>query len=74
MATIPAVRITSNPDIMGGWPCVEGTRIPVITMLACINAGESREEIEDGYPSLPPGWYEAVARWAAKNGEPCCAI
>lgn len=73
MATIPDVRITCDPEIMGGWPCVEGTRIPARTILACINAGNDRALIAESYPSLPAGGYDAVVRWAAEQGLDCSA-
>lgn len=73
MATIPDVRITSIPEVMGGWPCIEGTRIPAQMILACINAGNDRALVAASYPSLPPGGYDAVVRWAAEQGIACSA-
>lgn len=62
------VTITSTPNIMGGMPCVSGTRVPAETILACINAGETVYEIFSGYPYLPFGSVEAVVEWAQSNG------
>jgi uncharacterized protein (DUF433 family) len=70
---LPRVAITCDPEIMGGWPCVAGTRVPAETILACINAGESRDRIYRAYPYLPLGAYEAVIRWAGDEGRPCSA-
>ena len=64
---IPA-EITSNPDIMGGMPCVSGTRVPAMTIVAELRGGMSDFEIFDGYPSLPVDGIEAVRRWAQDNG------
>ena len=64
---LPA-EVTSNPDIMGGWPCVSGTRIPAMTIVAELRAGLEEAEIFDGYPSLPVDGIEAVRRWAQDNG------
>jgi uncharacterized protein (DUF433 family) len=70
--TLPIIAITCDPEIMGGMPCIAGTRVPAETILACINGGDSRERIYRGYPYLPLGAYEAVVRWAAGEGRPCC--
>ncbi|MEO8072209.1 MAG: DUF433 domain-containing protein [Acidobacteriota bacterium] len=46
-------RITVNPNIHFGTPCVAGTRITVQNVLELINEGLSFEEIkQDYYPDL----------------------
>lgn len=67
------VEVTSDPEIMGGMPCVGGTRVPAETILACINDGDDLREVYRAYPYLPLGSYEAVIRWAADNGRQCSA-
>lgn len=62
-------RVTSNPEIMGGEPCVEGTRVPAETILAEIRAGTSRLEIFRHYPSVPPDGIDAVLAWE-RDGKP----
>jgi uncharacterized protein (DUF433 family) len=37
---------------MGGTPVFAGTRVPVQTLLDCLEAGESVEEFLLGYPSV----------------------
>lgn len=64
---LPA-EISSNPDIMGGMPCVRGTRVPAETILAYIRAGYSDREIFRDYPSLPLDGIEAVRQWARDTG------
>jgi uncharacterized protein (DUF433 family) len=64
---IPA-EITSNPDIMGGMPCVSGTRVPAMTIVAELRGGMSDFDIFDGYPSLPFDGIDAVREWAKANG------
>jgi uncharacterized protein (DUF433 family) len=64
---LPA-EVTSNPDIIGGWPCVSGTRIPAMTIVAELRAGTSELDIFDGYPSLPVDGIDAVRKWAEDNG------
>jgi uncharacterized protein (DUF433 family) len=46
----PVVSISS--DIMGGTPVFPGTRVPVQTLLACIEAGDTIDEFLIGYPSV----------------------
>ncbi len=46
-------RITVNPNIHFGKPCVTGTRIPVQNVLELLNEGLSFEDIiQDYYPDL----------------------
>lgn len=42
-------RIVSNPQILGGKPCVKGTRIPVYMVLELIEAGIPFHEIRAKY-------------------------
>ena len=62
------VEVVSDPEIMGGWLCVSGTRIPAETVLACILAGEDDRAIVRGYPSMPLGGIAAVRTWAKAPG------
>ena len=45
-------RITLDPDVMGGKPCVRGMRITVGTILGLLTAGHTAEEILTAYPYL----------------------
>lgn len=45
-------RITQEPGVMGGKPCIRGMRITVSTVLSQIGAGESIEELLEDYPYL----------------------
>lgn len=45
-------RITSNPGILGGKPCVKGTRISVEFLLELLASGASRADILKDYPHL----------------------
>ena len=38
-------RITFNPAVMGGKPCIRGLRVTVGTIVGLIAAGKTREEI-----------------------------
>ena len=44
--------ISCNPDVMGGTPVFLGTRVPVQTLLDCLEAGESINDFLAGFPSV----------------------
>jgi len=45
-------RITFDPAVMGGKPCIRGQRVTVAMVLGLLAAGCSREEILQSYPYL----------------------
>jgi len=45
-------RITVDPSVMGGLPCVRGQRITVSTVIGQLAAGQSMEQILEDYPYL----------------------
>lgn len=45
-------RVTSDPKIMFGKPCIKGTRIPVETILRWLGKGVKAEELLKQYPGL----------------------
>lgn len=45
-------RISINPDICHGKPCIKGTRIPVYIILEMLEHGLSFDQILDEYPHL----------------------
>ena len=45
-------RITHDPAVMGGKPCIRGLRVTVGTIVGLVAAGRSREEILKLYPYL----------------------
>lgn len=51
-ATHPWKRITVNPQVMGGKPCIRGMRVTVGTVLGLMAAGRSEAEILKAYPYL----------------------
>ena len=59
-------RITVNPDIHFGKPCIEGTRIPVQDVLELVAEGLSFEQIiKDYYPDVTTEDIRACVRYAA---------
>jgi uncharacterized protein (DUF433 family) len=44
--------IVSSPDIMGGTPCLVGTRVPFQTLLDYLEGGESLDEFLLDFPSV----------------------
>jgi uncharacterized protein (DUF433 family) len=45
-------RVTVDPKICGGKPCIRGTRIYISIILDALAEGLTPEEIIDHYPSL----------------------
>lgn len=47
-------RITTDPDVMGGKPCIRGMRITVGTVLGLMAAGHDEATILREFPELTP--------------------
>lgn len=45
-------RIVSDPDVLGGKPCVKGTRISVELILGWLAADWSFEQLLEAYPHI----------------------
>ena len=45
-------RITVDPDIMGGRPCIRGMRLPVSRILGMLAGGEDEASILENHPDL----------------------
>ncbi len=45
-------RITQDPQVCGGKPCIRGLRFPVSRLLGLLAAGETPETILQAYPYL----------------------
>lgn len=58
-------RITHNPAVMGGKPCIRGMRVTVSTILGLLATGQSRERILQAYPYLEAEDIDAVLSYAA---------
>ena len=44
--------VSRNPEVMGGTPVFNGTRVPVQTLLDYLEAGESIDDFLGGFPSV----------------------
>jgi uncharacterized protein (DUF433 family) len=58
-------RITIDPAVCTGKPCIRGMRFPVARLLGLLAAGETREQILRAYPYLEPGDIDEALRYAA---------
>jgi len=58
-------RISVDHRIMGGVPCIRGTRIPVTTLVGMLADGVPVEEILADYPQLEPLDVREALRYAA---------
>ncbi len=45
-------RITLNPEVMGGKPCIRGWRVTVGTVIGLMASGYSIDDILKAYPYL----------------------
>ncbi|GDZ92611.1 protein of unknown function DUF433 [Planktothrix agardhii CCAP 1459/11A] len=58
----PLTRITINPEVMGGKPCIRGLRVTVGTIVGLMASGRTPEDILKAYPYLElADIYEALA-------------
>ncbi|MEI9814546.1 MAG: DUF433 domain-containing protein [Acidobacteriota bacterium] len=58
-------RITVNPTVATGKPCIRNLRFPVSRLLGLLAAGESRESILSAYPYFEPEDIDESLRYAA---------
>lgn len=60
-------RIVSDPQILGGKPCIQGTRVSVEMILEWMASGASRGEIVRSYPHLSVEDVEEALRYAVHS-------
>ena len=58
-------RITRNPDLMGGKPCIRGMRVTVGMIVGLIAAGHSHVDILGAYPYLEEQDIQQALAYAA---------
>ena len=57
--------ILTRPGLLGGKPCIKGTRISVEFILELLASGANREDILRAYPQLTEEGLRAALRYAA---------
>ncbi|MDC7786547.1 DUF433 domain-containing protein [Rhodoplanes sp. TEM] len=62
-------RITRDPAVMGGKPCIRGLRVTVGTIVGQIAAGQSIDQILTDYPYLQREDVLEALRYAAWRAE-----
>jgi uncharacterized protein (DUF433 family) len=58
-------RITVDPEVCGGKPCIRGLRFPVSRLLGLLAAGETAESILRSYPYLEREDIQEALNYAA---------
>jgi len=59
------LRITFDPNVMGGKPCIRGMRITVYDVLEYLASGMSQQEVLDEFPYLTEEDIRACFAYAA---------
>ena len=62
-------RITIDPAVCTGKPCIRGFRFPVARLLGLLAAGETRGDILAAYPYLETEDIDEALRYAASLAE-----
>lgn len=59
-------RITVDPQVMGGLPCIRSLRIPVATVVAMVADGMSTDEVITELPDLTRDDVSEALHYAAE--------
>lgn len=62
-------RITVDPNVCTGKPCIRGLRFPVSRLLGLLASGETKESILNAYPYIEAQDIEEALRYAAYLAE-----
>jgi len=62
-------RITFDPQVMGGKPCIRGLRVTVGTIVGLVAAGHSTADILQAYPYLEEEDVRQALAYAAWRAE-----
>jgi uncharacterized protein (DUF433 family) len=62
----PFLHIVSDPEILGGKPCIAGTRISVELIMEWLGTGGTVESIAAKHPLLTPDLVMEAIRYAAR--------
>lgn len=69
MSSDSLTRITHDPTVMGGRPCIRGLRVTVGTIVGLLGAGHSIEAVLELYPYLERDDVLAALSYAAWRTE-----
>ncbi len=58
-------RITVDPQLMGGVPCIRALRIPVATVIEMVADGMTQKEILEAFPDLEAADLDEALHFAA---------
>jgi uncharacterized protein (DUF433 family) len=62
-------QISADPEVMGGKPCIRGTRVTVGTIVGQLGSGTSRERLLELYPYITSEAVDACLQYAAWRAE-----
>lgn len=62
----PFLHIVADPEILGGKPCIAGTRISVELIMEWLGTGGTVESIAAKHPLLTPELVMEAIRYAAR--------
>jgi len=62
-------RITFDPDVMGGKPCIRGLRVTVGTIVGLVASGHTKKAILEMYPYLEVEDIDQALSYAAWRSE-----
>ena len=69
MDSLLLARITRDPTVMGGRPCIRGMRVTVGTVLGLLASGHDADAILKAYPYLEREDISAALTYAAWRTE-----
>ena len=61
-------RITRDPAVMAGAPCIRGMRFPVTAILSSLGSGMSEEELLADHPDLEVEDIRQALSYAVQSG------
>lgn len=59
--------IVTKPGVLGGKPCIKGTRISVEFILELLASGATREEVLAAYPQITAEGLTAALQYVARS-------
>ena len=60
-------RVTRDPEVQGGLPCIRGTRFPVWSVLDWLATGRTPDQLMAEFPFLQAEDVRQALKWAAER-------